>query len=81
MEKSIYSENYRLLLRRLRQARKRSGVTQAMLAKRIGESQSFVSKCERGERRMDLIEVREFCRALKINFIEFVRELDGALRG
>jgi ribosome-binding protein aMBF1 (putative translation factor) len=52
-----------------------------MLAKRIGESQSFVSKCERGERRMDLIEVREFCRALKINFIEFVRELDGALRG
>lgn len=81
MEKSIYSKSYRLLLRRLQEARKRSGLTQATLAEQLGESQSFISKCERGERRIDLIEAREFCRALNISFIKFVRELDEALRG
>jgi ribosome-binding protein aMBF1 (putative translation factor) len=81
MEKSIYSKKYRLLLRRLREARKRSGLTQVMLAKQLGQSQSFVSKCERGERRIDLMEAREFCRALNVSFIKFVRELDQELRG
>jgi transcriptional regulator with XRE-family HTH domain len=79
MEKSIYSKNYAIFLRHLRLARKRAGLTQAELAERLRESQSFVSKCERGERRIDLVETREFCRALNLDFISFTRELDERL--
>jgi transcriptional regulator with XRE-family HTH domain len=68
VDKSITSREYAVLLREFRDARKRAGVTQIELAERVGESQSFVSKCERGERRLDAIELREFCRAIGITF-------------
>ncbi|MBI5762308.1 MAG: helix-turn-helix domain-containing protein [Planctomycetes bacterium] len=47
MEKSIYSKDYQTLLRELRRAREASGLTQIQLAKRLGCTQSFISKCER----------------------------------
>ena len=77
MEKSLHSEGYALFLRQFRAARK--GVTQIELAKRLDETQSFVSKCERGERRIDVVELREFCRALGIPFSEFTRRLDASM--
>ena len=54
--KSIYSESYRVLLDRITKARKNAGVTQAELAKKLDRPQSFVSKIESGERRIDVIE-------------------------
>ncbi len=53
MEKSIYSKDYQTLLRELRRAREASGLTQGQLAKRLGCTQSFISKCERGEPRLE----------------------------
>jgi transcriptional regulator with XRE-family HTH domain len=79
MEKSLFSKGYRLFLRHLRAARKTAGVTQVELAKRLRETQSFVSKCERGERRIDVIELRAFCRAIGISFAEFIQRLDREL--
>ena len=79
MEKTIHSAGYALLLRRLRRARKDAGVTQEQLAKRLGVTQSAVSKCERAERRIDVIELRAWCAALRVSFPAFVAELDGAL--
>lgn len=79
MEKSLHSEGYTLFLRQLRAARKRSGITQVELAERLNETQSFVSKCERGERRLDVVEVREYCQAIGIPFAGFMRELDANL--
>ena len=79
MEKSLHSEGYALFLRQFRAARKSAGVTQIELAKRLDETQSFVSKCERGERRIDVVELREFCRALGITFSEFTRRLDASM--
>jgi transcriptional regulator with XRE-family HTH domain len=79
MEKSLYSEGYALFLRQLRAARKGMGVTQIELAKRLDETQSFISKCERGERRIDVVELREFCRALGVPFTEFSRRLDTVM--
>jgi transcriptional regulator with XRE-family HTH domain len=79
MEKSLYSKDYTLFLRRLRSARKGAGLTQEELARRLRETQSFVSKCARGERRIDVIELRSFCRAFGISFTEFIRGLDRAL--
>jgi len=49
------------------------------LAERIGESQSFVSKYEAGERRLDILEIREICRPVGITLGEFVRKLGKSL--
>lgn len=79
MEKSIFSKEYALLLQHLRDAREKAGLTQEQLAERLGQTQSFVSKCERGERRLDIVELRAFCKALGISFPSFVAQFDRLL--
>ena len=79
MEKSIYSDEYTKFLDHLKQTRKKASVTQEQLAKSIGQNQSFVSKVERGERRLDLVELRAFCNALGVDFPSFVSQLDEIL--
>ncbi len=76
MDKTIFSGDYETFLRRLRDTRRASGLTQEQLAERLGQTQSFVSKCERGERRLDLVEVRAFCIAMDVSFPTFVTEFD-----
>ncbi|MCW5956450.1 MAG: helix-turn-helix transcriptional regulator [Pyrinomonadaceae bacterium] len=65
MEKSIYTKEYSLFLEQLRKAREEKGLTQTDVAERLGQTQSFVSKVERGERRLDIVELRAFCSAMK----------------
>lgn len=74
MEKSVFTLEYDLLRVLLREVRKRSNVTQDELAARLKETQSFVSKCERGERRLDLVQLNAFCDALGIPLVDFVQE-------
>ena len=81
MEKTIFSKDYAVLLRELRKARKRSALSQEELAERLGESQSFVSKCERGERRLDVVELRSFCNAIGVSFLDFIAHVDSLLGG
>ena len=70
----------RHFLAALRLARINAGVTQAGLAARLDHPQSFVSKYETGERRIDFIELREICRALGISVVGFVQAFeDGSL--
>lgn len=76
MDKSIFSREYDVFLRRLRDARRRAGLTQVQLAERLGQTQSFVSKCERGERRLDIVETRAFCMAIGVPFSRFIAEFD-----
>jgi len=52
-----YREQYDAFLKRLRQARLKAGLTQEEVARRLGKPQSFVSKCESGERRVDVVEL------------------------
>ncbi len=79
MEKSIYSEAYSLLVEELRNARAKASLTQAQVAKRLGQTQSFISKIERGERRIDIVELRAFCEALGLSFPSFAKQLDKIL--
>ena len=79
MEKSPFSKEYRLFLINLRNARKKAHLTQEGLAKLLGETQSFISKVERGERRVDVVELRAFCRALKVPFPGFISKLHRAI--
>jgi transcriptional regulator with XRE-family HTH domain len=57
-----YRQKYRQFLRRLRQARHEASLTQVQVARRLSRPQSFVSKCESGERRVDVVELAEFAR-------------------
>lgn len=66
MAQSTHNPDYQLLLAVLKAARKRVGVSQVDLAERLGNTQTFVSKCERGERRIDAVELVEFAEALGV---------------
>ena len=81
MEKSIYLPEYAVFLRQLRACRRAAGLTQEELAARLGATQSFVSKCERGERRLDVVELRAFCEALGVGLSEFMQEFEQGLPG
>ena len=80
MQKSITSPEYARFLKTLREARERAGLTQIDMAERLDETQSFVSKCERGERRIDVVELHAFCQAMGITLKQFVEELEISLR-
>lgn len=67
MARSTHHRHYIALLQLLRDLRGEVGLTQVELAGRLGNTQTFVSKVERGERRMDLVEFTEFCDALEID--------------
>lgn len=56
---------YRRFLARLRAAREGAGLTQVQVAARLGVPQSFVSKCESGERRVDVIELDALARVYR----------------
>lgn len=81
MQKTVVSREYRVFLDLLRETRLNAGVTQIDLAERLDETQSFVSKCERGERRLDLVEVRRWCQSLQCPFPEFIRIMEVKLQG
>ncbi len=55
-----HADDYRRMLERLREARIAAGLTQVQVAKRLGKPQSFVSKVELGERRIDPVELLRF---------------------
>ena len=79
MDKSIFTNRYKLLLGHLRTARAEANLTQADIAKSLRTTQSFVSKCERGERRLDVLELRAWCRALGISFPSFIARLERSI--
>ena len=64
----------------LRQVRREAGLRQFDVAERLGHPQSFVSKYENGERRLDLIELGKVCDALGISLQDFIRRLEESGR-
>lgn len=79
MKKSIHSPEYKTLVRMMREAREEKDVTQAVIADRLGITPSQLSKWERLERRVDAWELRQYCEAAEIDFIDLLeRWLRGA---
>ena len=56
----IYQQRYQEFLQRLKAARLEAGLTQQEVAERLGKNQSFVSRSEQGERRVDIVELQAF---------------------
>lgn len=80
MQNKIQLEERKKLLVLLRNMRVDAGLTQAELASRLARDQTFVSKYEGGERRLDILELREVCRATGTDFTTFIRKLDRELK-
>ena len=60
----------------LRQIRVEAGFRQTDLARRLAKPQSFVSKYESGERRLDVLELRRICQVLGVSLEDFVHRLE-----
>ncbi len=71
----------KFLLQLLRQVRQKAGLRQIDLAQRLGKPQSFVSKYESGERRLDLLEIEELCQAVGISLMTFAKRFERSSRG
>lgn len=63
----------------LRQVREEAGLKQVELAERLEMRQAWVSSYERGERRLDVLELRQVLAALGLDFVDFMARLDDIL--
>lgn len=79
MRKSIYTEEYKAFIAELRRLREERGLTQEEIAERLGITQSTWSKCERGERRIDVAELRRACLAMGCSLAHFIARYEAAL--
>lgn len=80
MKSSRYSHDYVLFLKQLREARLQAGLSQLQLAEALGQRQTFVSKVELGDRRLDVIELRDWVVALGGDTVGFIAGLEERLR-
>ncbi|MBI3284232.1 MAG: helix-turn-helix transcriptional regulator [Burkholderiales bacterium] len=76
MSTSTWSHTQHTVQSILKKFRSDAGLTQLQLAERLGKPQSYVSKYESGERRLDVIEVREVVNAMDSSLIKFVNMLE-----
>ena len=65
MGRTIQSKEYGVIIEKLRQARLDSALTQVEVAKKLKRPQSYVSKCEAGEQRVDILELKRFAELYK----------------
>ncbi|MFA5118803.1 MAG: helix-turn-helix transcriptional regulator [Candidatus Omnitrophota bacterium] len=72
MDKTIYTKGHKALVERLIKARKDMGLKQEDVAKLLHRTQSFVSKIEAGQRRIDIMQLKEFARIYKKNLDFFI---------
>lgn len=77
MPGSLGTPRYNKLIALLVQARSNAGLTQQAVADRLGKPQSFVAKYERGERRLDFIEVVDIAEILELNLSDLTAKFSN----
>ena len=80
LEKNLYTARQTALLRLLRTVREDADIRQKDVAKVLERPQSFVSKYESGERRLDVLELKDVCEAMGTTLTAFVQQLESKLR-
>jgi transcriptional regulator with XRE-family HTH domain len=79
LDTNLTSKEESVLRSLLSNLRSEANLRQVDLADRLGKPQSFVSKYESGERRLDLIELREICLVLEISLSDFVKRFESEI--
>lgn len=79
MAKSIYTPQYDVFKNTLRAIRLESGLSQVILAERLGVPQSRISKAESGQRRLDYVELRAWLLELGSDPVQFSRRVEAQL--
>lgn len=72
MPDSIYKKEYQTVIKRLKDARVECGLKQEEVANKLGKPQSYVSKIERGERRVDIAEIKLFAKVYQKSIDYFI---------
>ncbi|EBB6667376.1 helix-turn-helix transcriptional regulator [Salmonella enterica] len=72
---SVYSIEYQMVIKALREARVAGHITQEELGKALGRPQSFIAKVENGERRLDIVEFVHLCRLVGIDPVSIINML------
>ncbi|MCA9086605.1 MAG: helix-turn-helix transcriptional regulator [Planctomycetaceae bacterium] len=79
MEKSIHSDEYSAVTDVIRELRRESGLTQVQMAEMLGQTQSLFSKYERGEVRLDVIQLRTIAGKLGLTLTEISERIERRL--
>jgi transcriptional regulator with XRE-family HTH domain len=73
MEKPIYSKDHKYLVEQIKKARIEVGLDQKDVAKLLKKTQSYISKIESGQRRIDIIQLKDFAKIYKKNINYFIK--------
>ncbi|MBU4204598.1 helix-turn-helix transcriptional regulator [Patescibacteria group bacterium] len=73
MSKVIYSKDHKYIVEQLKKARQEAGLEQEQVAKILKKTQSYLSKIESGQRRIDVIALKEFARIYKKDISYFIK--------
>lgn len=79
MKKSLHSPEHQILCGLLRELRLEAGLSQDELAEKLNVPQSLISRIEVGERRLDILELRQYCSAVQTTMSRFVRRLEARM--
>ena len=73
MNGNIYSKEYQKITKRLKEARQRANLKQQDVADKLKKPQSYVSKIESGEKRLDVVELKKFAKVYKKDINYFIK--------
>ena len=73
MIKTIYSKEHRILVERLKKARRERGLDQNAVARFLGVTQSYISKIESGQRRIDIVQLKTFAKIYRKKIDFFIK--------
>ena len=73
MSKVIYSKDHKYIVEQLKKARQEAGLEQEQVAKMLKKTQSYLSKVESGQRRIDVVQLKEFAKIYKKDIKFFIK--------
>ncbi|MNG22747.1 Helix-turn-helix domain protein [compost metagenome] len=79
MPKTIYRPEHAALLSLLKKYRKEAGLTQVECSTALSRPQSFMSDVESGTRRLDIVQLRDLCKVLRIGLTDLIAEFEKSL--
>jgi len=74
MDKTIYTKDHKFIIEQLKKARIEAGFDQEKVAELLGKTQSYVSKIEAGQRRIDVVQLKEFSKIYKKDLDFFIKK-------